>query len=302
MGLRQKKDIGVKSNFKKRDFYKKYIFVFEGEKTEKQYFDGIYNNREELGINSLIYMEFLDKEDESRSNQLDVVESMDSYIKDILKMQIDGQKIKDAIINIINSNKNLEQETKMEISQLVNSYNLQDNSQKILYDLIDDIRSELNGLKMDSEHLINELSRLKQRLDYDKSIDKVCIIIDRDKGSFKKKQYDRVVQICKTENYDLGISNPCFEFWLLLHLCTASDYDKQEILNNKKQSKRKTFVEKKLAENLQGSYNKSNLKFDQFKDNIKNAIKNYKLYETDIEKLKDNIGTRVGVILEEMIV
>ena len=50
-----------------------------------------------------------------------------------------------------------------------------------------------------------------------------------------------------------------------------------------------------------GSYNKSNLQFEQFKENIKNAIENEKLYEQDIEKLEENIGSRVGLIIEKMI-
>ena len=60
-------------------------------------------------------------------------------------------------------------------------------------------------------------------------------------------------------------------------------------------------MEKELAGKLEGSYNKSNLKFEQFKANIKNAIENEKLYEVDIEKLENNIGTRVGLIIEKMI-
>ena len=112
------------------------------------------------------------------------------------------------------------------------------------------------------------------------------------------------VKICDDNDYNLGISNPCFEFWLLLHFTNCKEYDEEEIRINRKTSKSrnsKRFVEKELAGKLEGSYNKSNLKFEQFKANIKNAIENEKLYEVDIEKLENNIGTRVGLIIEKMI-
>ena len=61
MSLRIKKTIGIRSNSRSRDFNKKYIFVFEGEKTEKQYFEKLSNYKEELGINDLIHIEILEK-------------------------------------------------------------------------------------------------------------------------------------------------------------------------------------------------------------------------------------------------
>lgn len=87
MSLRQKKSIGVRSNSRERKCKKKYIFVFEGEKTEKQYFEGIYNYKDDLGIDSLIDIEILERYDETMSNQLSVVKSLDDYIKQTLLMQ-----------------------------------------------------------------------------------------------------------------------------------------------------------------------------------------------------------------------
>lgn len=183
---------------------------------------------------------------------------------------------------------------------MLNEYIVDNNYEKNIYNFI----NAVNNIILDSEQnidiLIDDIKALKERLEYDHQIDEVCIIIDRDKGSFKQSQYNEVVTICKENNYNLGISNPCFEFWLLLHLSNCKEYDIEDIGINRKVSKSKRFLERKLADKLNGSYNKSNIKFEQFKDNINTAIENEKLYELDIKKLESNVGTRVGLIIENM--
>ena len=49
---------------------------------------------------------------------------------------------------------------------------------------------------------------------YDKKRDKFLIVIDRDKESFLN--YREFIDKFRDE-YILGITNPCFELWLLLH-------------------------------------------------------------------------------------
>ena len=262
MSLRQKKSIGVRSNSRERKCKKKYIFVFEGEKTEKQYFEGIYNYKDDLGIDSLIDIEILERYDETMSNQLSVVKSLDDYIKQTLLMQKNQKIIKEEIITIINSSDIEEYGIKDKILKLLNEYIVDNNYEKNIYNFI----NAVNNIILDSEQnidiLIDDIKALKERLEYDHQIDEVCIIIDRDKGSFKQSQYNEVVTICKENNYNLGISNPCFEFWLLLHLSNCKEYDIEDIGINRKVSKSKRFLERKLADKLNGSYNKSNIKFE----------------------------------------
>lgn len=53
---------------------------------------------------------------------------------------------------------------------------------------------------------------------------------------------------------------------------------------------------------LGGSYNKARIHFeDNFKDKIRIAILNSKLYETSLTELKDKIGTNIGLLIEEML-
>lgn len=302
MSLRVKKTIGIRSNLRSRDFNKKYIFVFEGEKTEKQYFEKLSNCKGELGINDLIHIEILEKLDETKSNQLSVVKSLDDYIRSIVDMKESVEVIKKRIKDMVISKFNDSDDIKIKILELIDECFIDDKYDINIDRFIDTVRGLI--IDVDIDVLIEDIRNLKQSLDYDNELDEVCIIIDRDKGSFKTSQYEQVVKICDDNDYNLGISNPCFEFWLLLHFTNCKEYDEEEIRINRKTSKSrnsKIFVEKELAGKLEGSYNKSNLKFEQFKANIKNAIENEKLYEVDIEKLENNIGTRVGLIIEKMI-
>ena len=131
--------------------------------------------------------------------------------------------------------------------------------------------------------------------------DKLCIIVDRDKQSFTESQFEILLQAEKNGEIIFCISNPCFEFWLLLHFSDCMEYDKNLLISNEKIDSR-TYVEKCLMEKLGGSYNKTRLKFqDNYKDKIKIAIENSKKYSLITEKLKNEIGTTVALLVEEML-
>lgn len=130
--------------------------------------------------------------------------------------------------------------------------------------------------------------------------DQFCLIVDRDKHSFSEKQYDQLLECVRKVQVNLYVSNPCFEFWLLLHFKDCKEYDKQKLLENKKTGGR-TYVESLLKECLGGSYNKTRLKFDvNYKNNVVTAINNAKNFSTDVCQLKNSLGTNVGVLIESM--
>ncbi|MBE6351593.1 MAG: RloB domain-containing protein [Treponema bryantii] len=131
--------------------------------------------------------------------------------------------------------------------------------------------------------------------------DKLCIVVDRDKQSFTDSQFDVLLNAERDNEIKFCISNPCFEFWLLLHFSDCSEYDMNLLCNNEKEGNR-TFVEKCLMEKLGGSYNKTRLKFSEnYKGRIKLAIENAKKYSLSAEELKNNIGTTVALLIDEML-
>lgn len=131
--------------------------------------------------------------------------------------------------------------------------------------------------------------------------DELCIIVDRDRNSFSENQYDQLLQAETNKEIRFCISNPCFEFWLLLHFSNCSEYSQTDILNNLKDGNR-TYIEKCFMKKLGGSYNKSRLYFeDNFKLRIRCAISNSKSFKTSSVDLKNQIGTNIGLLIEGML-
>jgi len=74
---------------------------------------------------------------------------------------------------------------------------------------------------------------VEQEIIYNKDIDKICLVMDRDKGNVKPFQYDEIIQKCNEKYIKLYVSNPTFEFWLLLHSLSVDELKQlKELLNN----------------------------------------------------------------------
>ena len=135
---------------------------------------------------------------------------------------------------------------------------------------------------------------------YDMEIDKVCFVIDRDPQNLSESQLDEFINKCRDNGYEVYISNPTFEVFLIMHDDRVLSLNRQEMLENRRNSRRgKRFLEIKLFEFFQ--CNKKNLNFQKFKSNIKKAIINEKQFCEDIESLKNNLGSNVGKLLDNMI-
>ena len=88
----------------------------------------------------------------------------------------------------------------------------------------------------------NVLAQIKDFMDiYNiEEDDQLWVVVDRDRWT--SKMLSSVARDCTTnDNLYFCVSNPCFEFWLLLHLEDVLSYDSdrmKELAANKKNSKR----------------------------------------------------------------
>lgn len=98
------------------------------------------------------------------------------------------------------------------------------------------------------------------------------------------------------------IANPCFEFWLLMHLADINaEFGEQleKIKENPKISEHHTFVSKAVSE--KGHHGKSGIKFaTQYMPKINQAINQAKKFAVDEEDLIDNIGCNLWKLMEEL--
>ena len=139
-----------------------------------------------------------------------------------------------------------------------------------------------------------------------KSLDdkKICIIIDRDKKSFTTFQYEEVLNIAEKNDYTLGISNPNFEFFLLLHMNDLSVLSTEELINNPKVTSKKRLMESLLKDECKKNdttFNKNNYDCEWFLDNFENGYTNSLNYAHEVEELKESPGSSLFNILQEWI-
>ena len=138
----------------------------------------------------------------------------------------------------------------------------------------------------------------EDKFTFDKEIDKVCFIIDRDPQNFSEEQLECFIKKCKEFEYDVYLSNPTFELFLIMHDDKVLELDRKEMHENRKQSKNKRFLEIKLSDIFGCS--KTNLNFEKFKPYIRKAIKNEKQFCENLDNLKNELGSNVGKLMESI--
>ena len=137
-----------------------------------------------------------------------------------------------------------------------------------------------------------------QQITYSEDIDKMCLIVDRDKKSFKEEQYNYVKEECKRKNFKFYVTNPCFEFWLLLHFDEVHSINREKLLENKRASSKVRYVESELKKYF--PYNKNKYNAELLIEKIDLAIENEKRFCEDIEELKDKLGSNIGLLIKEL--
>lgn len=304
--MRIQKTFGERSQAE-RQAAKKYYLVYEGSKTEAQYFEGIQQNKAALKINSLIEIVPILRSynEQDWSNPKKILNKLIEYICEkecdkltaeafvnkvidwLLEEQIIGDKgvytednLNPKLLNLFKNK--LEMVDLKEGSQIVSNF----------------LTQELNI--SDSVIQIEDYIK-RQFVTYEAGYDEICLIVDRDKQSFKDDQYDYVVQTCNEKGYNFYVSNPCFELWLLMHYDEILNMDKDKLYNNPKEApkSKRRFLERQLS-SLMNGYNKKHLNFEKLIDKVGKAVENEKHYCENINELKTSLGCNIGLLINKM--
>ena len=311
--MREKRKFAERTRISKEDrTIKKYFLVFEGNRTEEIYFNAINELKDKIGINPLIEIISIERTytEEGWSNPKKILEQLLKDLEEIENGKISYKTLVDKIIEIIMEDKKISSKILKEIS-----------SEKMIENIKNDIESLDNiveNVEEDCEFLLNMIIKklfltieeipniletvLKnienKQITYSEDIDKMCLIVDRDKKSFKEEQYNYVKEECKKKNFKLYVTNPCFEFWLLLHFDEVHLINKEELLENKRASSKVRFVESELKKYF--PYNKNKYNAELLIEKIDLAIENEKKFCENIEELKDKLGSNIGLLIKEL--
>ncbi len=261
---------------------KRIFLSVEGNETEKEYFDGVSKNREKMGINAKIDVEVLrrgKKDTDSAPQQ--VLELLEEYIR--LREQNE-----DDILREIS-----EQFKEQYSVDFIRQY-LED-SNKIPKKKRNIFVTELKKIGYD----INYRKYLRK---YNQELDEFAVMIDRDIYTHSETNMLECIKHCQVNGYQCYIANPCFEFWLLMHLADIlGEFGKSldNIKENKKVSDKHTFVSKAVSD--RAHHGKSGIRFAaQYMPNIDYAINQAKGFASEEYDLVDRIGCNLWKLMEKL--
>lgn len=311
--MRERRNFAERTKILKSDqVNRKYFLVFEGKNTEQIYFEAINNNRDFLKLNPLIELVPLLRSysEENWSNPKKLIDRVVKNLQEKEQGIVSVNTLLDWIIDyfidekIIKSGKSEAKYVWNILTQAVNdeiSLTLDDVISKID---IDDICTKIITYyisKSSLKSIVNIIPEILQHSDisYVKGIDKICFIVDRDKESFVSDQYKYVMNMCKKEGFGFYLSNPCFEFWLLLHFDEVKKLDINKLLENSKVTSSRRYAECELRK-LLPRYSKSKYSAYDLLSRIDMAIANEKDYCEDEANLEKEVGSRVGILIEEL--
>ena len=258
-----------------------YFISVEGVATEVEYLQGLSDYRTELGINALVNIEVLRrKTKDGYSAPEQVIELLEEY----LSLREAGNNIFSDIPDEIKNNFSpdfiqLYIETPESISP-----------------------KERNRFELALRKTGYDLAYRKYLSKYTSNFDEFCILIDRDAGSHSSEDMNFILQYCKEKNYRCFITNPCFEFWLLLHFSDVYEeyLDQFDLIReNKKVSNAHTFVSNELS--AKAHHGKKGIAFkEKYLPHIEEAIIRASKFASDNEALITDIGCNIWILIKEM--
>lgn len=293
---------------------KKYFLVYEGSDTELIYFDAVNSMRENIGINPLIELIPIIRSysEEGWSNPKKILDRIIENLEESKAERISYETLLNRMMDYF-------YETKVITTSKVLAKNMwktmihvcAEKLQKSLQAEVEDIETDCNAIlellkqEYDVTHVVSDISDIIKDggLTYAEGFDQICLIIDRDKESFlatpENNQYGYVVEKCKEKGFQLCITNPCFEFWLLLHFDEVFELDTEKLLENPKVTSKRRYAEQKLRI-IYPKYKKSSYQAEELVGDIDKAIQNEKEFCEDVVGLENSVGSNIGRLIEKM--
>jgi len=155
-------------------------------------------------------------------------------------------------------------------------------------------------LKMFYEELLKVGIDIKYRQylkDFNNEGDYFAIVLDKDSKCHSKELLNECIAKCEANGYGCYITNPCFEFWLLLHLCDIkAEYsdDLDKLLLNDYVSDEHTYISQEIMRLARHKKHISkNMFMSKYLPNIPRAIECSKDFACDLKSILDNLGSNL---------
>lgn len=310
--MRESRTFAGRSNvLKNNEVKKRYFLVFEGAMTEKIYFEALENNQNGIDIDPLIELVPIIRSysEDGWSNPKKILDRLISNLEEEETGQFTYETLLNRVMDYLYDEKIL---TTSKVQAHALWRILEAGCKKILKrylsDYVDNLAVDCNRLieylnnESDVVNIVEDITDIikTSNITYDSKFDQVCLIVDRDKDSFlaipENNQYRYVLETCRKKGFGFYVSNPCFEFWLLLHFDEVFDLDRDKLLVNPQVTVKRRYTEYELRKLLPG-YSKSKYNTDVFIENLSVALCNAKEFCQDEDLLVSEVGTNVGKLI-----
>ena len=309
--MREKRNFAQRTKVLENDeVKKKYYLVYEGKNTESIYFEAVDSLKLQIGINPMIELIPIVRSysEEGWSNPQKIVERINQNIQEfesgvfsyetLLNCLMEYLEDQGYVVNNRTLSKTIWNQFQVICKEQWNM-SLQDvveNPELVCQKLLNCL-----SVNMQLPQIVVDISKILKlnNFDYVEGLDKICFIVDRDKGSFKEEQYDSVLEQCKQNGYGIYVTNPCFEFWLLLHFEDVQQLDNEKLLNNPAVTCKRRYTENELKKRMP-HFKKSRYDARELVKNIGVAVQNEKYYCEDIDEMKNLVGSNIGILITEI--
>jgi len=287
-----------------RSIIPKFILVSEGYRTEVRYFEGLANNKRRAKISSLIQIYPLNRlaVHSGCSDPLCLLDLLDEYV-DYSRTKKFSKNL--FVSMFIEHAWDYLSEISFQHLDLIKAKMIKKLSKKYQGDIVDyKIATQICNDILEKESITISSDFVPPLpMDYDPDVDKIYVIIDRDRDARDTSKCKEFTGRCKKRRYIPILTNPCFEFWLLLHFEDIIHVNKKELTVNEKIDG-KRFTERKLDEILKrfdlNGYSKTSFDTRWFIDRIDEAMYNEKMFCYEEKCIMSNIGSNVGSLIQEM--
>lgn len=311
--MRESRTFAERAKVRKTDEGKrKFFLVFEGTSTELLYFNALKDKGERMNPLIELVPILRSYSEEGWSNPKKILDRVIQTLEEDKTGCITYEALLNRIMNYFYEEKILTT-SKVQASAVwrIMREACEDELKKSLSCMVQDLESDCNFItrylnqKSEIVNIVTDISGILKdnAITYAEGFDKICLIVDRDKESFlalpENNQYKYVLEKCQEKGFGFFVSNPCFEFWLLLHFDEVFELDREQLLENPKVTSKRRYTEYELRKLLPG-YSKSNYNAEFLVLRVDNAIKNEKAFCEDIKLLQDEAGSNLGSLIMDL--
>lgn len=139
-------------------------------------------------------------------------------------------------------------------------------------------------------HVLSRIKKYCNCLDLKEEKDQFWLVVDKDRWKdWKLAHIYSEIRKMKNSDWQMAISNPCFEVWLYLHVSELNE----SVKNGK--------TAKTMLRNIIGVYNEKNLDMDSFCSGVDKAIERAEKLDVNQDSPWPlNPGSRVYLLIKEI--